>query len=115
MHLFIFNTAPYDGERVYNGIRLATQMAKSDEVQLKVFLMADSVYSAIAGQEPPHYNFKIDQMVEQLTRAGAEIGACGVCMDARRVVDDTLVTGVRRSTMAELADWTIAAEKVIVF
>jgi uncharacterized protein involved in oxidation of intracellular sulfur len=40
---------------------------------------------------------------------------CGTCMDARGIGDGELVEGARRSTLDELAERTLAAERVLVF
>ena len=44
-----------------------------------------------------------------------EVGLCGTCMDARGMADADCIEGARRGTMAQLADWTMQAEKVLVF
>jgi len=44
-----------------------------------------------------------------------EVGCCGSCMDARGMADEHLVAGTRRSTMAELADWVLWADKTVTF
>jgi hypothetical protein len=36
-------------------------------------------------------------------------------MDARGLREDEVIEGARRSTLAQLADWTIEADKVLVF
>jgi uncharacterized protein involved in oxidation of intracellular sulfur len=36
-------------------------------------------------------------------------------MDARGITEEMLVHGPRRSTMEELADWTLWAEQVVTF
>jgi uncharacterized protein involved in oxidation of intracellular sulfur len=36
-------------------------------------------------------------------------------MDARGLADGDLVEGAHRSTLEELADWTVWADKVLVF
>jgi uncharacterized protein involved in oxidation of intracellular sulfur len=36
-------------------------------------------------------------------------------MDARGLADDDLGEGTRRSTLDELTDWTLWADKVLVF
>lgn len=36
-------------------------------------------------------------------------------MDARGYADADLMDGIHRSSMAELADWTVEADKVITF
>jgi uncharacterized protein involved in oxidation of intracellular sulfur len=36
-------------------------------------------------------------------------------MEARSVAEKSLVPGAHRSTLEELADWTLRAERVLVF
>jgi uncharacterized protein involved in oxidation of intracellular sulfur len=36
-------------------------------------------------------------------------------MDARGIDDDILTEGARRSSLDELADWTVWADKVVTF
>jgi uncharacterized protein involved in oxidation of intracellular sulfur len=36
-------------------------------------------------------------------------------MDARGMTETDMIEGARRSTLAELADWTAEADKVLVF
>ncbi len=113
--LFILNTAPYDGERVYNALRLAMQLPKLDEVKVRIFLQSEAVYAALKGQNPPHLKYRMDEMLTNLVELGAQIGLCGVCMDARSIAEEVVIDGVKRSTMAELADWTLSSDKVLVF
>ena len=53
-------------------------------------------------------------MVKSVARKG-EVLLCGTCMDARGLGDGDMVEGARRSTMDELADCTLAADRVLVF
>ena len=39
----------------------------------------------------------------------------GTCMDARGLAEAETIDGVKRSTLAELTDWTAQADKVLVF
>ena len=50
-----------------------------------------------------------------LARRGAEVSLCGTCMEARSVAEESLVPGAHRSTLEELADWTLWAERVLAF
>lgn len=113
--LLILNDGPYGTERSYNGLRLALALAKSEGVALRVFLMADAVACAKPGQTTPEGSYNIGRMLKGLTGRGIEVGACGTCMDARGYTDTDLADGVRRSSMAELAAWTIAADKAVAF
>ena len=57
--LIIVNDPPYGTERVYNALRLAHALLKKEAGhKLTVFLMADAVLAASAGQKTPdgYYN-----------------------------------------------------------
>ena len=113
--LFILNDPPYGTERCYNGLRLAGSLAKRDGTEVRIFLMADAVGCAIAGQVLPNGYYHLDRMLTSALRHGAEVGCCGTCMDARAVDDDELVEGARRSSLEELTDWTLWADRVVTF
>lgn len=112
--LIILNGAAYGDERTYNGLRLARSLA-AEEVELRVFLMGDSVAAAKPGQKTPEGYYNLERMVKSLRAKGVAVGACGTCIDARGMTDEPLVEGVGRSSMAELTTWTIWADKVITF
>lgn len=113
--LFIVNDPPYGTERAYNAFRLAGALTKRDGVDVRVFLMGDAAATAMAGQKLPDGYYKLDRMLMSVIRRGGEVGCCGTCMDARAITDAMLVEGARRSTLEELADWTIDADTVITF
>jgi uncharacterized protein involved in oxidation of intracellular sulfur len=54
-------------------------------------------------------------MLAQLTKHGGEVGGCGTCMDARGIADGELSDTTHRSSLEQLADWTMWADKVVVF
>jgi uncharacterized protein involved in oxidation of intracellular sulfur len=113
--LLILNDAPYGNERSYNGLRLALALAKVEGTSVRVFLMADAVACAKPGQTTPNGYYNVERMIRGLTTRGAEIGTCGSCMDARGFTDADLTSGVRRSSMPELAEWTLWADRVVTF
>jgi uncharacterized protein involved in oxidation of intracellular sulfur len=113
--LVVANDPPYGTERSYNALRLAGSLAKRDEVTVRVFLMADAVGCAVAGQVLPNGYYHLDRMLVSALRHGAEVGLCGTCMDARALHDEQLVEGTRRSSLEELTDWTLWADKVATF
>ncbi len=114
--LFILNDPPYGTERVYNGLRLAHALAKNDaEAQITVFLMADAVLSAKAGQKTPDGFYNVERMLKRVVASKGQVLLCGTCLDARGITEAEIMAGARRSTMDELAAATIASDKVLVF
>jgi uncharacterized protein involved in oxidation of intracellular sulfur len=113
--LFILNDPPYGSERVFNGLRLANAVAKRDDVQVRVFLMGDAVVAAMANQRLPDGYYHLDRMLASVARHGADVGCCSTCIDARGITDDMLADDTCRSTMDELAEWTLWADRVVNF
>jgi len=112
--LFILNDAPYGNERAYNGLRLAGALANRDGQAVRVFLMADAVGCAKAGQKVPEGYYNVQLMLGKVLRRG-EVALCGTCMDARGMAQADMIEGAQRSTLAQLADWTAEADTVLVF
>ena len=114
-YLVILNDAPYGTERSYNGLRLAGSLAKQEGETVSVFLIGDAASCAIGGQTTPNGYYNIERMLKALAAKGSQIGVCGSCMDARGIRQEMIVEGTKRSTMDELTQWTMKADKVIVF
>jgi uncharacterized protein involved in oxidation of intracellular sulfur len=113
--LVLVNDPPYGTERCYNALRLAGALAKREEADVRVFLIGDAVGCATAGQALPNGYYHLDRMLGAAVRHGAQVGLCGSCMDARAIDETRIVEGARRSSLEELADWTLWAEQVISF
>jgi uncharacterized protein involved in oxidation of intracellular sulfur len=113
--LVVANDPPYGTERSYNALRLAGSLATREGTDVRIFLMADAVGCAMAGQVLPNGYYHLDRMLVSALHHGAEVGLCGTCMDARGIDDSEIVEGTRRSSLEELADWTLWADKVVTF
>lgn len=116
-YLFILNDPPYGTERSYNALRLARNLQKKGEEQLelRIFLMGDAAACAKAGQHVPAGYYNTGDMLAMVIRNGAEVGVCGNCMDARGIKDTELIADAYRGTLDELTEWTLGADKVLVF
>ena len=113
--LFIINDPPYGTEHCFNALRLALALLKaSEKPDITVFLMADAVLAGKAGQNTPDGYYNLETMLQGVIRH-ADVVLCGTCMDARGIGEGELVPGATRGTMPQLADLTLAAEKVLVF
>lgn len=110
-YLFIFNDSPYGSQRAYNGLRLAAAVARKSKVQ--VFLLGDGILCGIAGLSPAHADYNPQELLHVISETGAELSACGTCMEARGVSDAQLIACIKRSTMDQLVAWTEDADKII--
>ncbi|HEU5160858.1 MAG TPA: DsrE family protein [Streptosporangiaceae bacterium] len=113
--LVVINDSAYGSERSYNALRLAGVLAMREGTDVRVFLLGDGVTCARAGQTVPNGFYHLDRMLTSFVRHGGKVGCCGTCLDARGIDEDTLVHAATRSTMDELADWTLDADQVLVF
>jgi len=114
--LFILNDAPYGAEKTYNALRLAMALQKEQpDTRVNIFLMADAVTAALANQKTPDGYYNIERMLKSVIHKGGEIQLCGTCCEARGIKSLPLIEGVNVGTMSILAQWTVDADKTLVF
>jgi uncharacterized protein involved in oxidation of intracellular sulfur len=114
--LFILNDPPYGSERCYNALRVAHALLKKNhDAELVVFLMADAVIAAKAGQKTPDGYYNVERMLKRVLVGNGKVLLCGACMEARGLAEAEMLPGSRRSSMDELAAATVEADKVLVF
>jgi uncharacterized protein involved in oxidation of intracellular sulfur len=114
--LFILNDAPYGSEKAYNALRMAMTLQKEHpDVDIRIFLMADAVTCALPTQTTPQGYYNIERMLKSVINKGGQVKACGTCSEARGIKGLALLEGVEISTMSQLTQWTMEADKVLTF
>jgi uncharacterized protein involved in oxidation of intracellular sulfur len=114
--LLVINDAPYGTEKAYNALRMAMTLQKEHtEVEVLIFLLADSVGCAIPNQKTPQGYYNIERMLKSVIQKGAKIKACGGCSEARGISDLNLIEGVEVSNMKVFSNWVVEADKVLSF
>lgn len=114
--LIIVHAPPYGSERCLSALRLATALVgrDGDKPEVRVFLMSDAVALGLPNQVDGAGN-GLQGMVEQLVAQGVPVKLCRTCALARGIADLPLIPGAAIGTLPELAEWTLAADKVITF
>jgi uncharacterized protein involved in oxidation of intracellular sulfur len=114
--LIIANDAPYGGEKTWNALRLAGASATAEiGMQVRVFLMGDSVGAAKKGQVTPEGYYNLEKMLGDLAAKGVEVKTCGTCLKSRGIRDEDLVEGVQRGTLMILANWVKESDRIVTF
>ena len=114
--MFIISDAPYGSEKAYDALRLAITLQKEHaDMDMRIFLMADAVTCALLNQTTPQGYYSIERMLKAVINKGGQVKACGTCSEARGIKGLPLLEGIEISTMAELAKWTIEADKLVTF
>ncbi|MCU0897730.1 MAG: DsrE family protein [Burkholderiales bacterium] len=113
--LLILNDAPYGTEKAYNALRLARALLDRKATGVRVFLMGDAAACAHRGQKVAQGYYNIADMLGAVLRREGEVAVCGTCMDARGLAAEELVDGARRGSMDLLTEWTVGADRVLVF
>lgn len=111
--LIVVNDAPYGIERTYNALRIAGALSRKEQMTLRIFLMGDAVVAARHGQKVPAGYYNAETMLASPAKRGAEVAVCGTCMDARGLQESELMPDARGSTLEELVEWIVWAEKVL--
>ena len=114
--LIIINDAPYGTEKAYNALRLAMTLQKEQpDAEVLIFLMADAVTCALPHQTTPDGYYNLERMLKGIISKGGQVKACGTCSDARGIKGLPLIEGAEISTMRQLTQWVVEADKVISF
>lgn len=113
--LIIVHAPPYGSERCLSALRVATALASSDDKpEVSLFLMSDATILGLPNQSDAGGN-GLQSMVEQLVAQGVEIRCCRTCALARGIAELPMIAGVSIGTLVELAEATLAADKVLTF
>jgi uncharacterized protein involved in oxidation of intracellular sulfur len=111
--LVVLNDPPYGTERSYNGLRLANALAKREGEQVR-----SSSLPMRSGARWPATGRRTATTTwsgSSLRPPGTTLRSVSVAVAWTRVDEGALVEGARRSSLDELADWTLWADKVVSF
>ncbi len=112
----IANEAPYGSEKTWNALRLANASTSTEiGMEVRVFLMGDSVGAAKKGQSTPEGYYNLEKMLGDLVAKGVEVKTCGTCLKSRGIREEDLVEGIKRGTMMILANWVKESDHVVSF
>ena len=110
----MFNHQPYDGTDIaWNGLRLADKLLSAD-MEMRIFLMNNSVDLARNVAGPPDDYFDLGQMLKDLIANGVTVKVCGTCKARCGLYkNEPYFDGANEATMAELAEWVSRADRII--
>ena len=114
--LIIFNRNPYDGTDVtWNGLRLIDKLLDVG-VEVKIFLMNDSVDMARDVAKPPEGFFDLGKMLKDLISKSVPVKVCGTCKVRCGIhKGEPYFKETQEAKMTELAEWVKEADKIITF
>lgn len=113
--LIVLNDAPYGSERSQNGIRLAVSLARKEGVEVRIYLLGDSVMCAKSGQITAQGSYNIEHMLKPVLGNKGRVSACGTCMEVRGLTQELLAEGITKATMEDLANWTLWSDRLLTF
>jgi uncharacterized protein involved in oxidation of intracellular sulfur len=111
--LVIVNNQPYGSERPCNAVRLANGLSKRERVDVRVFLIGDGVACAISGQALPEGTTTSTACSRVSYLAPMWVAAAPA--STRVASARAALQRARRSTLEELTEWTLWADKALVF
>ena len=112
--LLLFNHQPYDGTDIaWNGLRLAGKLLDVG-MEVRLFLMNDSVDLARDAAKGPKDYFDLGQMLKDLIARGVAVKVCGTCKARCELYkNEPYFNGANEATMAELAEWVSQADRIV--
>jgi len=112
--LLVINHLPYDGDVVWNALRLA-RTALDDGLDMRLFLMNDGVDLARTESRPPEAEFDLQQMLQDLMEDGVAVRLCQTCLKRCGIGRGQLLPKARIAGMEDLLDWIKRSDRVLTF
>ncbi len=112
--LMILSHAPFDGDSIWNALRLAATLVERG-VPLRVFVMNDAIDLVREGARPEGSEFDLQVMLRSLLPLGARVKVCTTCVNRCGIGHGEVIPDVVMSTMADLAEWVVDSDRVVVF
>jgi Uncharacterized conserved protein involved in intracellular sulfur reduction len=113
--LIILDAGPVTTERTENALQFALAMTRRDDVNVRVFVMGDAVVVARADPGAVDRADGAARTLRSLVMSGAELAVCDASLASRQIANDELIVGATASPMSLLADWALAADRVLAF
>lgn len=112
--LLILSHAPFDGDVTWNALRLARTLVDR-RVPVRVFVMNDAIDLVRAGGMPEGSEFDLQAMLRDLLPRGGRVKICTTCVNRCGIGQGAIIPEVTMSTMADLAEWVVDSDRVLVF
>ena len=101
----------YTSERPYTMLRFA-YTALLEGHKINIFLVEDGIFVGKKGQDPATYD-NVGKWMKDVIEEGAKVLACGVCMRARGLTEEELISGISKTTMNGLVNMCEEADNVL--
>ena len=100
--------------RAVHGMDLALELARSEGLTVRVYLLGTAVEFACAGGSDATAP-DVGRTVSRLVSGGVEVAVSETELSARWLLPDDLVVGAQPASAMTLAAWTLDAERILVF
>lgn len=101
----------YTKERPYTLLRFAyTALLEGHKVN--IFLVEDGIWVGKKDQDPKTYD-NVGKWLADVIEEGANVLVCGVCMKARGMSEQELLSGCKKTTMNGFLDMCVEADSII--
>ena len=101
----------YTQERPYTLLRFA-YTALLEGHKINIFLVEDGIWVGKKGQDPSTYD-NVSKWLTDVIAEGAKVLVCGVCMKARGMSEEELLSGCNKTTMNGFLDMCVEADNII--
>ena len=112
--LLVLSHAPFDGDVTWNALRLARTLVDR-KVPVRVFVMNDAIDVVREGAMPEGSEFDLQSMLRDLLPRGGRIKICTTCVNRCGIGHGEVIPEATMSTMADLAEWVVDSDRVVVF
>lgn len=111
----VIQDAPYKADnKAWHALRFAGA-ALVEDMDVQLHLLDEGVEVGRKNQQVPDGKVNLEELVSELMECGLLVQACGMAMDACEIDEASMIDGIRRGSMKDLASWVKNSDQVMMF
>lgn len=111
----VIQDAPYKADnKAWHALRFAGA-ALVEDMDVQLHLLDEGVEVGRKNHQVPEDAVNLEELLSELIECGLVVRACGMSLDDCAIDEASMIDGIRRGSMKDLASWVKNSGQVMVF
>jgi len=111
----VIQDAPYkEDNKAWHALRFAGA-ALAEDMDVRLHLLDEGVQAGRKDHQVPDGMVNLEELLSELIECGLVVQACGMAIDSCGIDEASMIDGIRRGSMKDLAGWVKHSDQVMMF
>jgi len=111
----VIQDPPYkEFNKAWHALRFAGA-ALAEDMDVQLHLLDEGVEVGRKGHQVPDGMANLEELLSELMECGLVVQACGMAIDSCEIDEASMIDGIKRGSMKNLANWVKNSNQVMMF